>query len=223
MKDVRILAQDIMDAYYQDYKEDNEDFFDLDYFVRAIGDSHASILREEYIEQYKMLRQENRHLTDMVTFSTDWLKDEILELKKSDETGYFHAKITGKVFQFPYDQSNCGYQVVAPVKRDGCTLKRTTISEVSLDKFMPENTIVFWYVIAKGVLAFDKDCCKKVRVYYVDADALDIPDGLADRIKDTILARMFGAKSGRGVINVTNDSNPNAIAQSEINKETMQS
>lgn len=220
MKDVKVLAQDIMDAYYQQFKEGNEDFFDLDYFVRQVHDARAGILRQEYIDQYKMLRQERRHLNDMVEFSIDWLKSETAKLEKDEATGNFKVKIKGDVFEFPFDQSSIGYQMVVPVKRDACTLVRTRINESNLDKFMPKTSVVFWYPIGNGELEFDKDCCKEVRVYYVGAEPLDIPDGLSDRIKDIVLNRMFAAKNGRGVIDVTNDSNPNAVPQTEINKET---
>lgn len=221
MKNVRVLAQDIMDAYYQNFKEGNEDFFDHDYFIRQCHDTHASILRDEYIAQYRMLRMEMRHMRDMVEFSFDWLKHEDVELKKNEVTGYYHAEIKGKVFQFPFDQSNVGYQMVTPVKRGDCDLIRTTQHQNHLDKFLPETTVVFWHAIMKNTLAFDKDCCKNVRVHYVDSDAMDIPDGLANTIMDVVLNRMFGARNGRGVVDVTNDSNPNAKQQTETNKDTM--
>jgi hypothetical protein len=218
MKQIDILAQDIMDLYYGDFKEENEDFFDIDFFIRQVEDTHAFILREEYKQMYAMLRADNRHKVDMVSIPDRWLVRGSLEVK-SDKDAPAYVALKNEIFSFPYDQTSCGVQDVIPL--EDCTLIRSSYSDVWKEKFT--GKIGRWFIIPdnEGVKIGFKNYTGKVEVLYVPVAGAKtfIDEGLADQIKDIILNRMFKAKSGEGVIDKTNDSNPNAIPETEINKQ----
>lgn len=221
MRELKVLAQDIMDAYYQDFTDDNEAFFALDYFMRAAQDSLAALRDEEYIERYKLLRQQNLHLTTLITFDQDWLNAERLTIKEDKESGYFVAEMKGKVASFIFDESMVGLQMVRPVKRGECRLVRSSVSQINMDHHLPKTEITFWWPGPDNKIYFDKDCCKEVWVDFVPSldDNMKIGEGKAEAIKRRVLAFMLEAKNGT-ITNTTNDSNPITTVQTETNKDT---
>lgn len=217
------LAQDIMDLYYQDFKDDNEQHFDIEFFDRQVDDAYAAILREEYIEQYNMLRNEGRGRIDIVTFDSSWLKSELVDLKKH-ESGLWFVELSQKVFSFPFDQSNVGIQDVRSGKYDAdCNFIRDNPDSAWKNKHLPKTRgLTFWWP-EDGKVFFDNDCCKQARVLYIPSGGkdLEMQQGVANQIKEYVLRLMKFAKDGV-VTDMTNDSNSNQGAQTETNKETLQ-
>lgn len=219
-KKLAILAQDIMDMYYQDFKEDEENHFDLDFFKRQVLDAHARLLREEYLQAYAILRSNGGHLVEVVCLGENYITKKRFKLEKDDVSGVWKVKL-GKVFSFPYDNSSTGIQDVTPIKYDGCVMVRSKRSKQFMKRFQPETTITRWWPEINEIF-FDKNCCSEVNVFFIpdSADDSEINPAFADMIKDTVLDRMFRAKNGN-VIDQTNDGNKNAIPQTEINKENL--
>jgi hypothetical protein len=219
MKRVDVLASDIMDLYYQTYKEENEDFFDLDFFIRQVVDAHAFLVRQEYKEQYAMLRGEGAHKVWGVTFSEQWLKKHTGKLEKDGK--FFSVKLPDPVLSFPYDQSFCGIQLVVP---HHCDVHRTSRAQYWALKFV--DGVIFWWpeVTADSTKVTCSDNApQELDVYYIPVPGEDteLDDGLADPIKDIVWTRMAKARQGE-VVDTTNDSNTNTVPQSEINKEQVQ-
>lgn len=216
------LAQDIMTLFYQDLFVSSDQPFDIDFFIRAVNDSYEAILRQEYIDTYSILRKNGEHLVQLVTFDTKWLRSETLELKKDEPSGLWKVTPGGKIFSFPFDQSSVGIQDVRSVRYNDCNLVRADVGTGWQDKHMPDNSVTSWWPEGDDIF-FDKDCCKKIRVFYVPVpdETLQMQQGLANQIKEYVLKLMFAAKEGN-VPDMTDDNNPIRTPQSEMNKETVQ-
>jgi hypothetical protein len=219
-----VLAQDIMDTWYGEFKEENEDFHDLDFFIRKVEDTRGEILQTVYNSSYSALRGENVASTELVRFSGIWLDMAIIEFREDKETGYYVATLGDKKpFSFLNDNSNTALQDLVPVHRDSCRLSRTTIGQLYLQKHLPKTDIQFWWpeqdMNGSFCLFATTNCCKKAKLFYISEDADEISKGAANMISERILD-MLRKASGKA-IDTTNDSNPNATVQTEVNKEEM--
>jgi hypothetical protein len=219
MKLLREIAADCMDAYNQDYADDNETFFDQPYFERQCADAYSSLVDNQYQVVYAALRADNRHRTEFVTLDPLMLTQENVEIKKDGESGYWKAELKGKIFSFKYDQSSCGLQAIYAAQRGKCTLVRSKQEQAYLDEFMPNNDTVYYWPWNGGV-RLDKGFCTQLIVTYVAQPTPDLPvqDGLAWDIKKNVLDLMFNAKRGGQPSDPTNDSS-SVISNEEVSKE----
>ena len=212
---IQVLAQDIMDLYYQDYKA-AEDFFDLDHFVRQVKYSYDRLLKEEYERRRQELRQEGIVRELIVTLDQSWLSAKEFDIK-GDTT---ELDLEEKVFSFPFDTNSIGVQDVVALDY-ACILARATESELWMLKYAPKTDTTFWYVKEAGKIGIKKACGKgRIKVLYVPSisDKMDISDALASAIQKDVLLTMMQARQGT-VINETNDGNQNKSAQTELNQD----
>lgn len=214
-----ILAQDIMDLYYQEIKSE-EDFFDIGHFIRQVDYAYGEVLKAEYDRLRKEMREDLQSKLDYVTFESDWQTHERLELQREEESGLFYVTPSKGVFSFPYGDSMMGYQNLLPIQRGTCTLVRSSLQRLSLmEDFLPSDSgIVYWWP-AKDKVYLTADCCKVVNLWYIPtigADALLMP-GVAGAITRYVLDIMFKAREGV-VVDETNNQNSNKTMASEISR-----
>lgn len=220
MKLIENIAADCMDAYNQEFFDDNEHFFDQEYFERQCEDAYASRIDKAYQTAYATLRSDNKHRTTYVELDTTMLSTEDIKIEKEEkDTGYWFAKLKGKIFSFQYDQSSCGLQHIMPKKRGECVLVRAKQNQDFLDEFMPPSKIVNYWPWKDGI-RFDGGCCKDVTVMFVAAPhpKLPVQDGLAFDIKQDVLNMMFSAKRGGQPSDPSNDSSK-VISDKDLSKE----
>jgi hypothetical protein len=212
---IKILAQDIMDAYYQDFKS-HEDFFELDYFVRQVKYVYDELLKAEYERRRQELRQERAAQELFVSFDESWLQREEFELEGKTELILKH-----NIFSFPFNTDNSGVQDLLPLDSN-CIFARTTESGFWKRKYDPTtNEVTWWYVKGNNKIALKHTCtAQKAAALYVAEvhDDLDISGSFANAIQTQVLTLMFGAKNGN-IINETNDGNKNKTIQTESNSD----
>lgn len=212
------IAADCMDAYNQEFVDDNETFFNQQYFESLCMDAYGDLVDKSYQTAYAALRADNKHRTTYVELDPTMLSKENVDVEREEGTGYWHSKLKGKVFSFQYDQSSCGLQTIIPQKRGECVLVRDKQNQEFLDNFMPESTVVSYWPWDDGV-RYDKGCCKKVTILYVAAPhpKLPVQDGMALTIRKNVLELMFNAKRGGQPSDPSNDSSK-VISNEELSK-----
>lgn len=220
MKLLEEIAADCMDAYNQEFVDDNETFFNQQYFESACADAYSDLMDNQYQTIYAALRADNRHRTSFVEIDPIVCTSEKITVEKDEETGYWKATLTGRVISFRYDQSSCGVQQIYPTKRGECVLVRSKQMMDFLDNFMPPSKVVHYWPVTDNEVRFDSGCCKEVVINYVSSPhpKLKIQDGLAHTIKTNVLALMFNAKRGGQPVDPTNDSSK-IITNEELTKD----
>lgn len=214
---IKIVAQNVMDAYYQQYADETA-FFTLDDFVHHVGAAAGEIFRQEFQVAYAEQRQDTRGQS-MVTLSQGMLVDEVLKVTKKD--GYWRAILENDVFTFPFDASDAGIQDVEAVKpANSCQLIRSRASvKWSLD-IMPTMNKIFWWRDRDSIMFYSNTNANltEVRVWYVPAigENMLIPDAIVHLVERTAIAAMREAQQGV-IVKQANDLNSNKIAQTEIN------
>lgn len=213
-KPANILAQDIMDLYYGDYKSDDQ-FYDIDFFLRQVQYSYDALLKEEYEKQRRELRQDNAMRELLVSFDTTWLSREE-HVVKEDRT----IELKASIFSFPFDNSNVGLQDIVPLDND-VILARGTESERWETKYFPKDaTTVMWWGYDKNKIEFaGTSKVGKVHVLYVPAFSgeIEIGMGLSEEIQRRVLNVMLGAKN-QTIIDTVNDGNIAQTKETEINR-----
>ena len=220
MKLLEEIAADCMDAYNQEYVDDNETFFDQQYFERACADAYSDLMDNQYQNIYAALRADNKHRTSFVELDPIICTSEKVSLEKDGDTGYWKAVLKGRIISFKYDQSSCGVQSVSPEKRGACILVRSKQVMDFLDSFMPPSKVVNYWPISDNEIRFDSGCCKDVFINFVSSPhpKLKVQDGLAHTIKTNVLNLMFGARKGGQPSDPSNDSSK-VISNEELSKE----
>lgn len=199
MKQLKVLAADIKDLYYQEHPDTDEAFFDQDFFNRQVKDAYAKLLQDCWDSSYALLRADGRHKVEMVSFDSQWLIKEKVDIKKGAAT-LKHKPVT-----FKYDQSNCGVQDIL----GKCNFIRIKYDEQHKFKHITQTKEVFWWVEPDAEISFHGTCNEEATVYYIpsgDDSSVSIADGAADDIKRVVLALMFEAKKGGYPIDEINDT-----------------
>lgn len=217
-KSLKLVAQQVEDQYYQNYKAD-VDFFDLNDFILYTGNTISAIYNAYYQEKYKELLSEKKD--EVVQFDAGMLSEQILEVK-SNVAGILFAKYKHPIMSFLYDNQTTGIQDIFSIKPAGNNeFERTNISEKWSLKYMPVTNRIFFYGEIEGVAFVNKGVCNvdTVRVLYVPSmypDAL-IPDAIIDMaIQKTIMSMKQAAD--KNVIKETLDQNKNKVLELESNK-----
>lgn len=212
------LAQDIMDAYYQDYKGDDE-FFDLDYFSRKVIYEYDGLLKEEFDKERMLLLRLGAAQELMVLFDTSWLTRKDFTIAEKKQT----VELDEPVYTFPFVNTGTGIQDVV-TDSDDIILARVSESGAWNQKYFPKKTnTVIWYSHDKTKITFKGDMpAGKVSVLYLPsiADGADIANGLAAEIQKRVLNVMIAARSGE-VIDTTNDGNEAQSKETEINRDQL--
>lgn len=222
-KRLDIIAQSAMDLFYSSYKGD-DDFFSLEDFIIFCGNTFTDLLLQEYRIKYQQLRQEKKD--EVVSFSSEWLMSEIIEVKEKD--GEIFGVLSKRVMSFPFDKQGVGLQDVQNVSR-GTILERSNSSEAWEYRYIPMTERIFWSLENRSgmdtLIFFKNGICnvKKVKVSYVPSPEADteLPDAVASYVINTTVSTMKQVIAGT-VVEKTNDGNPNKVLQSEINKSSLQ-
>ncbi len=199
MKALNILAADIKDLYYQDFTDSNEGFFDQEFFERQVQDAYAAILQDVFDKTYGLLRGEGNHKINMVSFDSQWLLREEIEIREG------RAELKFVPMSFRYDQSECGIQDVI----GSCNFIRIKYDEQHKFNHIVSSNEVFWWT-ERGEnteLYFKGTCKEKAKVYYIPTGTnAPIADSAADDIKKAVLALLWEAKRGGYPPDEINDS-----------------
>jgi len=213
-KALRIAAQAIMDAYYQDFKPDDA-FFDLDDFAAWLGKAYGGVADTVAKEIYDASRIEGM---PMIIFSQDWWAKKTISIKEKS-ADISDLKFTG----FTYDSQTSGIQQVG----NGVRFVRTTLTELwQLEGRRTPSSIIYWYA------DFDKikfiatcDLPKEVEVYYIptpEDSNFKLPKSKEFEIATIAWNFMISAKKETPFVDTTNNSNKNITPATEVDTATAQ-
>lgn len=218
MVSVDIIAQHIMDLYYQEYKS-QEDFFELHHFEFMVSAAYYKLLQMEYERQY------NKNLSEegigFITLSQDWLIKDRLELKKEKDGDRYYIELNTKPFSFLFDKQNSGIQNVIAATGKRCQdYIRTSLQERFMLCNVPITNKGYWYLEGEKTIFFEKLKCKpdEIDVYYIsqlENGKGGVANGMQADIIQWVMSMFTQAKQGV-VIDMTNDGNPNKVLQTEI-------
>lgn len=215
MGNIRTLADHTMNIYYADFAAGSS-FFDIDDFISYTGMAYADLLGQEYQIMYNQMRQDGE--ANIVEFSHDWLKQEVLKRQKGDE-GFF-IELSQGVMSFPYDRKDVGIQNIFPTKQGFKNeLIRSSISEIWQDIYLPISNKIFWALLENKIYlsSVTYEPPTELRVVYVPSvsEDLDIPASRQKMVMDNTIKMM--RESQRGVlVKETNDGNLNKAPQTEL-------
>lgn len=217
MGNIKTIADLTMNVFYGDYANSAE-FFDIDDFVAYTGMAYADLLGQEYQIMYNQMRQDGE--ANIVEFSHDWLKQEVLERQQGDE-GYF-VELSQGVISFPFDKRDVSIQNIFPTKKEfKGELIRSSISEIWMDEYLPLSNKVFWALLGKKIYLSSKlaEPPKEVRVVYLPgvSEDLDIPASRQKMVMDNTIRMMRESAKGY-LVKETNDQNLNKAPQTELDR-----
>lgn len=216
-KQLKYVAQETEDMFYQNYKADS-DFFVKEDFVFYTGNTITGIYQAYYQEKYKELLSEKKD--EVISFDIGMLSEQVLEV--SNDCGFLSAKLKYPIMTFMYDNRNTGLQNVFVTKPTGnySELERTTNNELWQTKYLPVTNRIFFYLDLVNINFVNKGACNvnEVRLLYVPSmfpEAM-IPDAIIDQaIQKTILSMKTAAD--KNVIKETLDQNKNKVLETELN------
>lgn len=209
---LKIVSQDAMDMFYQDYAPADA-FFKIEDFIRECGATLSEYYRQGYETEYARLRSEGLQ-DNLVTFDEGVLNEQILDFENNE------AKITKSVFSFPYDKSSVGYQYLFSEKENSCPLERASITLVWQFPYIPYTNRIFWWPDRGKMKYFtnSNSKLKRGRLLYVPAitEDMEVPDALLRMVIDNTVKVFAEFKKGN-VIKKSIDENPNAVLETEAN------
>jgi|GEM_PF-3280674 len=217
---LEIVAQQTEDLVLQNYRVPT-DFFTLDDYIFNCAATAAKLYQTLYEKEYARMRAAGED-DEVVAFSNDFLSDQFLEVKSSDD-GYI-AKLKEQVFSFAYDQSNVGIQnVFCSLPKPSFELERGDIDEFWQYDFLPKTNKIFWAIDGGVIRLKPQGICnvKEIRVIYVPEinaknPKTELPDGIvSDVITGT--ANMMRSLNQNWVQKTVLDENPNKIVAGETN------
>jgi hypothetical protein len=212
-----IVAQRVMDLYYQSYKSSSQ-FFDLDDFVFYTGSTIADIFQQEARVKYAELRALKEE--SVVCFPADWLLQQTLKVQRKNNEIYVDLELP--VMGFSYDNQVIGIQDILPVKPKDATFERTTLAAAWQIKLAPYVNRTFWYAVKDRVIFQNKALCNivEVNVLYVPAIGSDmlVPDGIIKMAVDQTVATM--RQLGQSVVEKKgiDGQGQNKTIETEMNK-----
>lgn len=220
MSKLNVVAQNIMDLYYQTYKSE-EHFFELYHFKYMASIAYSSFLQLEYEKSYALNKQETG--TGFATLNAAWFINEHVKIEKSDEIAEYVACLPVLPFQFKYDQQHHGIKAILPLNGKCKEFIKWSMEQRYKLELLPPSPEVYWFPLGEKVY-FDHLFCgmsQAIIIYIPSASCLNdnavIPDPMEADVVTATLNLMFQAKAGTPVIDVTSDGNPNASLQTEIN------
>lgn len=221
-KQLKYVAQDVMDMFYRNYKGDS-DFFNLDDFIEFTGNNISVIYQSFYQEKYNENLKDKKE--EVIVFDVGMLSEQIIEVKDNG-TGTLEGKLLFPVMSFAYDQQSVGFQdvfVIEP-KESNYEVERTNISSIWSLRYMPVTNRAFFYpdintlkIIKKGNTNINK-----VRILYVPtmfSDAI-IPDGIIEVAIEKTVQSMRAMIAGK-IVKQGLDGNKNEILQTEIERDSL--
>ena len=219
---LKYVSQQVSDLFYQSFKTDTTDFFELNDFILYTGNAIAQIYEQYYKELWKVYKSDDKQ--EIVSFDPVMLSQQDLEVI-TDDDGRKVAKIKQPVMAFLYDNNTIGIQdVFSLVPNNGGQIERTSQSAEWQLEYIPYSDKIFFYGDMQRIVFIIKGNCnlKKVRVSYVPSmypEAI-IPDGVIQPAITATLTLMRQIQQGV-VSKESLDGNYNKIPQTEINKATL--
>lgn len=213
-KALKVAAQAIMDAYYQDFKPD-EAFFDIDDFASWVGKAYGGIADAVAKEIYDGSRSEGM---PMIIFSQEWWAKKTVNIK-DNEADIKDIKFMG----FTYDTQVSGIQQVG----NGIRFIRTTLTELwQLKQRRSKTDIIYWYSDF-GKLKFEATCeiPTSVDVYFIptaEDSEFKLPKSKEFEIATIAWNFMIAAKKETPFVDATNNSNKNVTPATEVDTSTSQ-
>lgn len=213
------VAEMLQDMYYQAYRTD-EDFFDLPHFEYICAMVYSKILENEY----KIARAESKTEEGIssVIINGDYLVKEKVAPKKED--GDYILTLKQSIFQFQFDKNNTGIQRISNPNQGCKRFVRTNMQKSDwMSGILPKTDRVFFYGTGKQVVLKNVTCAlnAELTVMYVpeissvDSEEAIIPEGKGYDVVTIGMDLMKRARNGE-VIDMTNNSNPNKVIQTEI-------
>lgn len=221
MNTLDVVAQQIMDLYYQEYKS-TEDFFELMHFQYMASIVYSDLLQKEYEKSYKLNLAETG--IGEASLNPAWFITEHLTIIRTDDgVADFVGELKCPVFQFTFDKSNCGIKDLMGLNGKCKDFIRMNSDERYKIALLPPSPEVYWFPLGEKKIYFANVYCgvsKALVLYIPEANYLNdsaiIPSGIEAQLVRAVLDIMFAARNGK-VIDVTEDSNPNSALQTEIN------
>lgn len=212
---IPIVGQYIMDAYYQNYKDDSE-FFTISDFIFHGGATVGDYYRQEYDRARAELRQEKSD--EIVGFSEDLLVPVTIPVK-----GGVGTIPTGNSFMsFTFDRQTSGIQKIIVTKPSGyIQLERTNLFQSWQLRYMAKSDAIFWYYDRGAIKFFTTGSMtiNEIVMLYVPGVAPNmlVPDSLIDWTVNNTVQKMHQMQQGV-VVKKSIDGNQNKIPETEINK-----
>jgi len=211
---LKVAAQAIMDAYYQDFKPDDA-FFDLEDFAAWIGKAYGGVADAVAKQIYDASRVEGM---PMIIFSQDWWSKKPVKIRDG-AADISDLKFTG----FTYDSQTSGIQQIG----DGIRFIRTTLTQLwELEGKRTASNIIYWYVDFDK-LKFKATCTlpEQVDVYYIptpEDSNFKLPKSKEFEIATIAWNFMMAAKKETPFVDATNNSNKNITPATEVDTATAQ-
>lgn len=206
-KALKVAAQAIMDAYYQDFKPDDA-FFDIEDFAKWVGMAYGKMADDVAKEIYLSSRSEG---VPMLVFSQDWWVKKTVGVK-NNIADISEIKFAG----FTYDSQNSGIQQIS----DGVRFVRTTLTELWQLQRVSKSNIIYWYVDYPELkLRASCQLPEKIDVYYIPSSfdsEFKIPKSKEFEIAAMAWNFMITAKKETPFVDTTNNSNKNVAPGTEI-------
>jgi hypothetical protein len=214
-------AQMIMDIYYASFKTD-EDFFTIFHFEYLVGVAYAQILEQEYREQRREAKQETGY-TEIALQSDMLIEKELDVQRRKGRDGEYYIELPSRPFTFPYDPYGFGVQTIRSTDSKCTNFVRATAKIDQQLCVMPKVSRIFFYPLGKNIELRNLYChlSKAIVTYLPDitdpqlGEDAEIPKSKEDVVIRQVLQMMLAARQGQ-VVDMSNNSNPNKVMQSEI-------
>jgi hypothetical protein len=218
---IPIVAQYVMDSYYQDFKQESE-FFDLPDFIFHSASTVGDYYRQEYKQMYDQIRAEKSD--EIVAFSEDLLVP--ITLKVKDNVATFPKDFS--VMSFTSDRQTSGFQKIFVTKPKqngfGIQLERSNLYQIWQLRYVTKSNVVYWYYDRGAIKFFTKGefNIQEIDVLYVPgvSTSMLVPDSLIDWTVNNTVQKMKAIKQGT-VVKQSIDNNNNPIQETEMNKNAL--
>lgn len=208
------VAQTLMDLYYKDFKQSG-DFFDYEHFEFLARAIWGKLLDAEAKEWRKVARQESGFWT--IDLPGDWLVSETVGVKPKENAKRSIAVLKDVPYSFSFDRHSWGIQSVYSEEH---RLERITIDGIWKIRHLPPTDIIFWYPQQQHLHFLTENEINNVEVAYLPsltngkAAECSLPVAKLFDITTMGLQVMLNVKNG--VVDMTNNQNPNAVLQTEV-------
>ncbi len=220
MGKLSIVAQNVMDLYYQQYKSE-EDFFQFSHFLYLTAIGYAAYLQSEYEKSYAKNLAETG--TGEATLNSEWFITEEIEIKNSDQVASFYAQLKHPVFQFNFDKQSSGIKDIIALNGRCKDFVRINFDERYKLSLLPPSEEIYWYPLVSKLFFHRIQCgLSKALAIYIPAVSCDnedavIPDAMEGIVLASTIDIMQRAKAGTPIVDATSDGNPNKEMLNEIN------
>lgn len=218
---LKFVASDIMDMYFQDFAPQNT-VFAIELFKELVATVYKDLVQSQFDLNKRIAKAETGYST--VPISSDLLIAETVTTQKDKDNNIWYTELGNSIYFFNWDAKATGVQYITDEQGD--EIKIISNADIWMLKRLPVTKTIFAVVRRNNRIDFfNGNPCKVVVRYIPDVDAAKddcyIADSFVPNIRKEILNEMFFAKNGLPV-DKTNDQNPNATIQTEIDKRSLQ-